>query len=43
MLERIIQLDKQIPIDAVPNIAHANKKGISSLRDAQLNDTKEVK
>ena len=39
MVDRIIQLDQEIPMEAVHNISHNNKRGIG-LKDAQLNDVK---
>lgn len=39
MVDRIIQLDKEIPIEAVYNVSKNNKRGIG-LKDAELNDLK---
>jgi hypothetical protein len=39
MVERIIQLDKEIPIEAVYNVKQNNKRGIS-VKDAELNEMK---
>jgi hypothetical protein len=39
MVDRIIQLDKEIPIEAVYNVKLNNKRGIS-VKDAELNEMK---
>jgi hypothetical protein len=39
MVDRIIQLDKEIPIEAVYNVKQNNKRGIS-VKDAELNEMK---